>query len=404
MMEFTYDGIVRQGFGFYNPNHAAALICSLLPFVWAAWFRWRDGRIRAAVMVANLLLLAALAATFSRTGLILFAGEMVLYAVLRKGAGWKVLLAVTVAAVVIAMMTGVWARFVFDASLGNRFRIWQAGAELFAANPLRGVGVGNSGYLASAFLLPDGVACRTLVNSHLTLMAELGGIAGWTWLCACAYALLQSRRHPAACASLAGLLVSAFMSSIFDWPALFNFKTFGGLGMTNFLMSWALLLWFIGLIVGLVFASPFNTRRMMWAAGMSALMVLALCCMPHSDAPHVQNEFAILRATTQDAALALHDEDWPLRKARRMLAETTVMFPLRPWSGNAPAIDAKTVFLFGDCASYASEYPHASITLISPPPYFQLPKNISALWIPLTDDTTALRKQAQERDIPIVVF
>ena len=34
MMEFTFDGIVRQGFGFYNPNHAAALICAISPFLW----------------------------------------------------------------------------------------------------------------------------------------------------------------------------------------------------------------------------------------------------------------------------------------------------------------------------------------------------------------------------------
>ena len=40
MMEFTFDGIVRQGFGFYNPNHAAALICALLPFCWAGLLRW----------------------------------------------------------------------------------------------------------------------------------------------------------------------------------------------------------------------------------------------------------------------------------------------------------------------------------------------------------------------------
>jgi hypothetical protein len=33
MMEFTYQGIVRQGFGFYNPNHAAALICAVMPLI-----------------------------------------------------------------------------------------------------------------------------------------------------------------------------------------------------------------------------------------------------------------------------------------------------------------------------------------------------------------------------------
>ena len=38
MMEFTYDGMVRYGFGFYNPNHAAALICAIMPFLWG-WKR-----------------------------------------------------------------------------------------------------------------------------------------------------------------------------------------------------------------------------------------------------------------------------------------------------------------------------------------------------------------------------
>ena len=47
MMEFTYDGIVRQGFGFYNPNHAAALICALLPFCWAGLLRWKHPAARA---------------------------------------------------------------------------------------------------------------------------------------------------------------------------------------------------------------------------------------------------------------------------------------------------------------------------------------------------------------------
>lgn len=34
MMEFTYNGMVRWGFGFENPNHAAALFCAVLPLLW----------------------------------------------------------------------------------------------------------------------------------------------------------------------------------------------------------------------------------------------------------------------------------------------------------------------------------------------------------------------------------
>lgn len=44
MMEFTYDGMVRYGFGFYNPNHAAALICAVMPFLWG-WKRFQPARL-----------------------------------------------------------------------------------------------------------------------------------------------------------------------------------------------------------------------------------------------------------------------------------------------------------------------------------------------------------------------
>ena len=34
MPEFTANGFLRFGFGFCNPNHAAALICAQAPFCW----------------------------------------------------------------------------------------------------------------------------------------------------------------------------------------------------------------------------------------------------------------------------------------------------------------------------------------------------------------------------------
>ena len=36
-MDYVVGDIVRQGFGFANPNHAAAAICALFPFCWG----WR---------------------------------------------------------------------------------------------------------------------------------------------------------------------------------------------------------------------------------------------------------------------------------------------------------------------------------------------------------------------------
>lgn len=170
-MEFTYDGMVRWGFGFYNPNHAAALFAALLPFLWAAWERFPRPVCRIPIAVATLLTFTALALTFSRTGAVVAVLELILYfgcrkcsaATLRRGA---VLLVLLLFAFLVA---GVVARFTLDRAVTNRLAIWQAGASLFAANPL-GVGHGNSGVIASAFLLPSRIVCRTLVNSHLTLL------------------------------------------------------------------------------------------------------------------------------------------------------------------------------------------------------------------------------------------
>ena len=37
MMEFTWHGLVRHGFGFYNPNHAAAFLNVLIVFAYGAF-------------------------------------------------------------------------------------------------------------------------------------------------------------------------------------------------------------------------------------------------------------------------------------------------------------------------------------------------------------------------------
>ena len=34
VVEFAVGDVVRQGFGFANPNHAAAAICAAFPFCW----------------------------------------------------------------------------------------------------------------------------------------------------------------------------------------------------------------------------------------------------------------------------------------------------------------------------------------------------------------------------------
>lgn len=77
-MEFTYDGLVRYGFGFYNPNHAAAFVCALLPYVWLLLLQsaiWK--KLLGAVLTAALTV--ALAFTYSRAGLLVFSLEAIAF-------------------------------------------------------------------------------------------------------------------------------------------------------------------------------------------------------------------------------------------------------------------------------------------------------------------------------------
>lgn len=140
---------------------------------------------------------------------------------------------------VLFLCAGIWgvlSRFTWDKAISNRPDIWLAGLKIYAANPM-GVGLGNSGLIVSTFLL-DGIVCRTLVNSHLTLLAEGGLLVGFLWAGLIYYAPINGIRKPAVWYAFAGLTLSAFFASVFDWPVLFDFRTFGGLGMTNFLLSW----------------------------------------------------------------------------------------------------------------------------------------------------------------------
>ena len=249
--------IDRLSFGFHNPNHAAALVCALLPLC-LGWRRatWVGRTLSAALFAAVLL-------TQSRTGLIVAALEGAAWWVMRRGRcgfqvsdlrsrmGFRGQGAVSrsrplarlgkLAVVALAVVLSLWRlgpRLALDGSILNRPKIWLAGMRLFAANP-DGVGLGNSGALASAFLLPGDVPeVRTLVSSHLTLLAECGWLVGWAYLAFLALALCGVRRSPRVGLAFAGLVLSACASTVFDWPVLFGCAVQGGLGWTNLALSW----------------------------------------------------------------------------------------------------------------------------------------------------------------------
>lgn len=393
-MEFTFEGVVRQGFGFYNPNHAAALFCALFPLVWAAWFRWRNVAVRAFTGTAGVLLLAALAATMSRTGLLVFAAEMAALAVWSRHArGAGIAVSAALAGLALAIWAaGGWGRLGIDASVLNRFAVWKAGLQLAAANP-EGVGLGQSGLLASVFLLPEGIVCRTLVQSHLTLLVEFGWFAGAVWCLFIAYALGRRKAeelpHRAAWrfalrVSFAGLVVSGCTSSVFDWPLLLDVCDFGGLSPLNWAMSWGLFLLFAGM--GLVLAwGRVDRKAVASALAVVLLLAVGLAALPAGEAPRVRG--GMLVRGTGDRALVLYGPGWTLARMLPLLPDACAL-PLRPGhAGNVgentalpSASGDKTVWLFGDAAEWADRFPKARLVLVSPPPFLPLPDNVERIY------------------------
>lgn len=384
MMEFTYNGLVRWGFGFHNPNHAAAAICAILPFLWG-WRRlaWM-GRVLSAALIA------ALALTYSRTGFLVAAMEAIVWAMFdraagRQAAGWRaggssphLLLALLASA---AIVGGVASRFSPDASLMNRPAIWWAGMKLAAANPL-GVGHGHSGLLVSTFML-DGIEVRTLVNSHLTLLAEQGWLVGGAWAAFLALALAGGwRRHPRLWIAFAGLTVSAFASSVFDWHVLFGFEGHDGPGGRNFTLSWMLFADYLAMGTGMVFANGgvFTSGRTSisaWKRRLSVLVVVALGLMalrhaiPVMDAPVVRK--GLLVKFGREMPLVLHDEEWTLKAVLPYLKDGYLL-SLAPGYVE-PVTPPKFVWLFGAVAESAHRFPGARIVVVDPPEFCPLPPN-----------------------------
>ena len=366
MMEFTYDGMVRYGFGFYNPNHAAALICAIMPFLWG----WK--RLSYLGWTFSLLLAIPLALTYSRTGILVLAFELGSYFLLTKTKNWKLVLGVVCAIVVIAGTFGVLSRFTIDRAVTNRPEIWLSGLKLYAANPF-GVGLGNSGMLASTFLL-DSIECRTLINAHLTLFAELGIFVGFGWCFLIVYALLHGIKKPAAWCAFAGLVLSASVASVFDWHTLFDFTEYGQLPLLNFLLAWLTLLFFLGLGVYLAWGKT-NWKRLVLVGGITLFLCLLPFVFYSPNTLRVKKEFVIKHGTNMP--LVLYGTEWQIKTILPFLKSGYVL----PLHSGKQSYNAETVWLFGSAAEYASEYRNSKLIFIAPPEFFEFPLNTKKVFL-----------------------
>ena len=393
MTAFTYDGLVRWGFGFRNPNHAAAAICALLPFAWGLGRAGARPSPWVAVVkwLATGMLFAALALTYSRTGFAVAALETAAWGIASRrngrdarcpsaraaangrdarSPGWRFALAVSGALLAVAVVGGVAGRFAPDAAALNRPRIWRAGLKLAAANPW-GVGHGNSGLLASTFLL-DGIEVRTLVNSHLTLLAEYGWFAGGAWLAFVAAALVWPRQaRPSLWTAFAGLTVSAWMSSVFDWHVLFDWPEMGGLGGVNFALSWLLLAAYLAMGICLVLTKRRHSCRLVF--GVVCAMLALLLFVPTAEVPKVRHGFVVKGGA--EMPLVLHDTEWPVKSVLPYM-EDGYRIAIGP-GAFLPDVPTKSVWLFGTCAESAYRFTNAAITVVSPPEFCLLPQGVT---------------------------
>lgn len=407
-MEFTYEGLVRYGFGFYNPNHAAALICAMLPFVWLLFLQpqfWKKlfGFLLSATLVC------ALAMTYSRAGIVVLALESVVFLAGTRLKSWKPFAVLGVVVVGAAVVLGVSERFALDASASNRLQIWQAGFSIFAANPF-GVGLGNSGKIATAFLLPDGINCRTLVNSHLTLLCEYGISIGALWLTFSVYAVLgvlntPSRLKIAAVIAFCGLAVSAVFASVFDFEVLFYPQRFGHFTTLNVLMQWVNFVAFLALGAYLCLGK-LSPKRFAVSFGISCVVFLGLFTIGETlpQSPKYQQidgiEFVWFPENTPQR-LVLFDDNYTLKSAWDFITSHGIdkdcAIALQPFCGESlPNASAKEYILFGNCSDFANTT-NVHCVLIKPSPYFTPQgKNISAIYLPKWDKAYERFKQSSK--------
>ncbi len=329
--------------------------------------------------------------TYSRTGIFVVGLElMVWWCFLNRRAARTVSISswcrglLVVVGLVVAGLSLWWLgpRLALDDSILNRPKIWLAGLRLFAANP-GGVGLGHSGMLASSFLLDDGITVRTLVGSHLTLLVECGWFVGWVWGAFIALALTGLRESPRVGLAFAGIALSACTSTVFDWAVLFDFAEQGGLGWTNWVLSWGMFAFFVGCGAWLVWCRTPRAeaarvhrvpRPIVFALACSAALVLAARPVPPGNAPRVAGGCAVVG--DGNGPLVLRDDTWDLRAARAFFPDGAC-YALDPVDcGSTPDPAGRDVWLFGAAAEFSSRFPSARITLVSPPEFHRPSDNV----------------------------
>ncbi|HEY5812233.1 MAG TPA: O-antigen ligase family protein, partial [Terrimicrobiaceae bacterium] len=188
----------RMDWGLGNPNKTAALIAILVVAVWAIAYVRRWGFWVALVLFTGLGI--CLIHTFSRGGLIAaFAGLSILLWKLPRPWPRKESVAIIMSIWVIvgaSIFLDAYARYgqgvvSEDRSITNRLALWKSAPAMMVDAP-EGWGIGQSGisYVRWYQPLDRNEPYRTLVNSHLTWLVELGWPGRFLYLAVWALVLL----------------------------------------------------------------------------------------------------------------------------------------------------------------------------------------------------------------------
>ena len=219
--------------GFGNPNKTAILIGCLMA---ACWILTRIRRGGFTMALGSFIALGGcLIHTYSRGGIVAAAvGQLVILA--RAGRPWPRGRALAIVAALVAMAAyaswdGVGAARRLgqspssDRSIGNRLAIWRTAPRMMVDAP-GGWGAGRSGWAYSQWYQDPSTRYeyRTLVNSHLTWLVEMGwpGRVAYVAVILSVLAVCWPRRGgtPVPCAIWIVFLSGAAFSSIMEAPAL----------------------------------------------------------------------------------------------------------------------------------------------------------------------------------------
>lgn len=408
-MEFTYEGLVRYGFGFYNPNHAAAFICAILPFVWillfqkACWQKILGG-------LLSVILILALAFTYSRAGVLVFILEVLAFAFYFGKKYWKVFFGIGAVLTLSLLISSAVGRFAFDASASNRIDIWLAGLKLFLGNPL-GIGLGNSGEIASAFLLPSDIEIRSLVNSHLTLLCEFGFIVSALWISLIFYAIksgYSQMANPlkfAALVSFCGLVVSSGISSVFDWEVLLSPSRFEYLTNINFAASYCLFALFCLLAFYLIKGSfrlkEFFSVFALCIAAFLPFFVLSRGSVILPAVRKTHGDIFVRNCKEPPYSVVIFDDGYNLKSAMTILKKLglseRIYICKSSWQNRErlPRENPKSFILFGKCSDFLNRNIAAPCVLIMPPPHFTTDaRNISKIYLQKWNDKYARLRES----------